>query len=241
MSEAENQRKMLSLFPHNLIGSLENLQQLTANRCDLLEVIFELEGLTAEESNIFNNLTLLDLSSLPKLLHIWKKGPREIKGFNYLKHLEVRRCYSLKCLFPPSIAKLLVKLEKITVFFCTEMEEILAKESGDEENRDVIAFPLVESIQLINLPKLECFYNEDNHAFEWPSLNSIDIIGCPKLKMFVSTSTKTPKLKGVDMGRRRRRGFQPIIEGDLNATIQHIIKEKGFNDRATPFDVFPYF
>ncbi|KAG6672372.1 hypothetical protein I3842_16G054500 [Carya illinoinensis] len=222
VSEAENQTKMLSLIPHNLIGSLKNLQRLYAHLCDLLEVIFELEGLNAEESNIFNNLTELKLSSLPKLLHIWKKGPREIKGFNYLRQLGVRGCHSLKCLFPPSIAKLLVKLEDITVRNCNEMEEILAKESGDEENRDVIAFPLVKVLTLQHLPKLECFYTEDNHAFEWPSLEIIQINGCPKLKMFVSTSTKTPKLKGV----RGFKTFQPIIEGDLNATIQHIIKEK---------------
>ncbi|KAG6624892.1 hypothetical protein CIPAW_16G057800 [Carya illinoinensis] len=57
----------------------------------------------------------------------------------------------------------------------------------------------------MNLPKLECFYKEDNHALEWPSLNRIQIIGCPKLKMFVSTSTKTPELKGV-------RGSKTIIK-----------------------------
>ncbi|KAG7941701.1 hypothetical protein I3843_16G058200 [Carya illinoinensis] len=137
VSEAENQTKMLSLFPHNLIGSLENLQKLSAYQCDLLEVIFELEGLNDEESNIFNNLTELTLDHLPKLLHIWKKGPREIKGFNYLRQLSVLTCHSLKCLFTPSIAKLLVKLEHIDVCHCNEMEEILAKEPGDEENRDI--------------------------------------------------------------------------------------------------------
>ncbi|KAG6672587.1 hypothetical protein I3842_16G065600 [Carya illinoinensis] len=223
VSETENHTKMLSLIPHDLIESLENLQKLLAYRCDSLEVIFELEGLNAEESNIFNNLTKLSLISLPKLLYIWKKGPREVKGFNYLRLLEVWSCDSLKCLFTPSIAKLLVKLEKIEVYDCNEIEEILAKEAGDEENRDVITFPLVKTLWLTNLQKLECFYIEDNHAFEWPSLDKITIAGCPNLKMFVSTSTKTPQLKGVHT---KSETFQPMIEGDLNATIQHIIKEK---------------
>ncbi|KAG7941830.1 hypothetical protein I3843_16G066700 [Carya illinoinensis] len=223
VSETENHTKMLSLIPHDLIESLENLQKLLAYRCDSLEVIFELEGLNAEESNIFNNLTKLSLISLPKLLYIWKKGPREVKGFNYLRLLEVWSCDSLKCLFTPSIAKLLVKLENIEVYDCNEIEEILAKEAGDEENRDVITFPLVKTLWLTNLQKLECFYIEDNHAFEWPSLDKITIAGCPNLKMFVSTSTKTPQLKGVHT---KSETFQPMIEGDLNATIQHIIKEK---------------
>ncbi|XP_040998144.1 probable disease resistance protein At4g27220 [Juglans microcarpa x Juglans regia] len=149
--ETENQAKMLSLFQYNLIESLENLQQLSIHRCDSLEVIFELEGLNAEESNIFNNLTVLSLIYLPKLLHIWKKGPRDIKGFNYLRLLRVWDCGSLKCLFTPSIAKLLVKLEKIQVSSCNEMGEILGKELGDEENRDVIAFPLVKTLKLEHL------------------------------------------------------------------------------------------
>ncbi|KAF5445104.1 hypothetical protein F2P56_034182 [Juglans regia] len=232
VSKTENQAKMLSLFPYNLIESLKNLQKLSANQCDSLEVIFELEGLNAEESNIFNNLRVLSLHFLPKLLHIWKKGPRDIKGFNYLRLLQVWKCGSLKCLFTPSIAKLLVKVEEIDVYGCNEMEEILAKELGDEENRDVIAFSLVNTLKLGNLPKLECFYTEDNHAFEWPSLNKMQIYGCPKLKMFVSTSTKTPKLKGVHM--RIEATFQPMVEGDLNTTIQHIIKRKGLNHFYPP-------
>ncbi|KAG2663953.1 hypothetical protein I3760_16G056200 [Carya illinoinensis] len=220
--ELENQTKMCSLFPYNLIESLENLKKLLASKCDSLEVIFELEGLNVEESNIFNNLAKLSLKTLPKVLNIWKKGPRDIKGFNNLRLLKVWGCDSLKCLFTLSIAKLLVKLEKIEVHYCNQMEEILAKESGDEKKRDVITFPQVKTLSLRGLPKLECFCNEAI-AFEWPSLEKMTIVGCEKLKMFVSTSMQTPKLKGVHTGSET---FQPMIEGDLNTTIQHIIKRK---------------
>ncbi|KAG7940920.1 hypothetical protein I3843_16G010500 [Carya illinoinensis] len=228
VSETENQTKMCSLFPYYLIESLGNLEQLTVEACDSLEVIFELdEGLRdLEESNyIFNNLTELKLFVLPELLHIWKKGPRDIKGFNNLRSLVVDGCDSLKCLFTPSIAKLLVKLEKITVWSCSEMKEILAKESGDEEKRDhVIAFPQVKNLRLVHLPKLECFCNEAI-AFIWSSLEKITIVGCEELKMFVpTTNMKTPKLQGVH--HTESETFQPMIEGDLNTTIQHIIKGK---------------
>ncbi|KAF5444569.1 hypothetical protein F2P56_033693 [Juglans regia] len=220
-SEIENQTKMWSLFPYYLIQSLKNLEILNAERCGSLEVIFELEGLNVEESNILNNLTVLGLQDLPKLLHIWKKGPRDIKGFNNLRLLRVGGCNSLKCLFTPSIAKLLVKLEEIKVEDCDEMEEIIAKESGDEEKRDhMIAFPQVKTLNLQFLQKLECFCNQ-TISCKWPSLENMTMDGCKKLKMFVSTSMETPKLKGV----LTEFGFQPMIEGDLNTTIQHIIKE----------------
>ncbi|KAG7940935.1 hypothetical protein I3843_16G011800 [Carya illinoinensis] len=223
VSETENQTKMWSLFPYNFIESLENLEKLTAFSCDSLEVIFELEGLHLEESNyIFNSLTEMSLLQLPKLLHIWKRGPREIKGFNNLRLLYVWECHSLKCLFTPSMSKLLVKLEEIKVSFCNEMKEILAKESGDEEKGDnVIAFPQVNTLSLEFLPNLECFCNAAN-AFEWPSLEKIIITYCGKLNMFVSSSMKTPKLKGV----HTESGFQPMIGKDLNTTIQHIMKGK---------------
>ncbi|KAG2663088.1 hypothetical protein I3760_16G010800 [Carya illinoinensis] len=232
VSETENQTKMCSLFPYYLIESLGNLEELEAWYCDSLEVIFELdEGLRdLEESNyIFNNLTVLKLIHLRKLLHIWKKGPRDIKGFNNLRFLLVSNCNSLKCLFTPSMAKLLVKLEEIEVHACDEMKEIIAKESGDEEKRDhVIAFPQVKTLQLSFLPKLECFCNEAI-AFEWPSLEEIKIVACEELKMFVPTrSMKAPKLQGVHhsdfVGYTGVETFQPMIEGDLNTTIQHIIK-----------------
>ncbi|KAG7940938.1 hypothetical protein I3843_16G012000 [Carya illinoinensis] len=217
VSETENQTKILG-----------NLEELRAWECDSLEVIFELdEGLRdLEESNyIFNNLTELNLIRLPKLLHIWKKGPRDIKGFNNLRLIIVSECHSLKCLFTPSIAKLLVKLEDIQVWYCNEIKEIIAKESGDEEKRDhVIAFPQVKTLRLMHLPKLECFCNEAI-AFIWPSLEKITIVGCEELKMFVpTTSMKTPKLQGVN--HTGSETFQPMIEGDLNTTIQHIIKGK---------------
>ncbi|XP_042964903.1 probable disease resistance protein At4g27220 isoform X1 [Carya illinoinensis] len=228
VSETENQTKMCSLFPYYLIESLGNLEVLYARACDSLEVIFELdEGLRDfEESNyIFNNLTRLTLRYLPKLLHIWKKGPRDIKGFNNLRLLRVWTSDSLKYLFTPSIAKLLVKLEEIDVWSCSEMREIIAKESGDEEKRyHVIAFPQVKTLRLHSLPKLECFCNEAI-AFIWPSLEDITIVQCEELKMFVpTTSMNTPKLQGVH--HTQSETFQPMIEGDLNTTIQHIIKGK---------------
>ncbi|KAG6624226.1 hypothetical protein CIPAW_16G011400 [Carya illinoinensis] len=139
-------------------------------------------------------------------------------------------CDSLKCLFTPSMAKLLVKLEEIEVHACYEMKEIIAKESGDEEKRDhVIAFPQVKTLSLGNLPKLECFCNKEAIAFEWPSLEKITIVECEELKMFVpTTSMKAPKLQGVHHSVRytEPETFQPMIEGDLNTTIQHIIKGK---------------
>ncbi|KAG6681893.1 hypothetical protein I3842_13G112200 [Carya illinoinensis] len=183
--------------------------------------IEDIWGLHVKESLVFDNLTELSLLFLPKLVHIWKKGPQEIRGFGNLKILRVDGCGSLKYLFSPSVAKLLVKLEKMEVTDCNEMNEILAKGlEGDEEKRKVIVFPQVNSLLLKNLPKLKCFCNEAN-AFEWPSLETIRILKCNSLKIFVPTEMKTPNLQGV-YAEAYWGTLQPMV-GDLNATIQHII------------------
>ncbi|KAG7950172.1 hypothetical protein I3843_13G098800 [Carya illinoinensis] len=219
--ETDNQVKIWSLIQSNLVESLQDLEKLDVHACDLLEVIFQLEGLHVKESLVFDNLTELSLLFLPKLVHIWKKGPQEIRGFGNLKILRVDGCGSLKYLFSPSVAKLLVKLEKMEVTDCNEMNEILAKGlEGDEEKRKVIVFPQVNSLLLKNLPKLKCFCNEAN-AFEWPSLETIRILKCNSLKIFVPTEMKTPNLQGV-YAEAYWGTLQPMV-GDLNATIQHII------------------
>ncbi|XP_040990912.1 uncharacterized protein LOC121238135 [Juglans microcarpa x Juglans regia] len=58
--ETDNQVKIWSLIQPNLVESLQNLG-LGITACDLLEVIFQLEGLNVEESLVFNNLTWLSL------------------------------------------------------------------------------------------------------------------------------------------------------------------------------------
>ncbi|KAF5447206.1 hypothetical protein F2P56_032775 [Juglans regia] len=196
--ETDNQVKIWSLIQSNLVESLQNLERLDVTACDLLEVIFQLEGLLVEESQlVFDNLTELSLFSLSKLVHIWKKGPQQIRGFGNLKVLRVEGCGSLKYLFSPFVAKLLVKLEKMEVSKCKEMDKIHAKGlGGEEEESEVIVFPRVNSLSLKDLPKLECFCNEAN-AFEWPSLETIRIVRCNSLKMFVPKEMKTPNLQGV--------------------------------------------
>ncbi|KAG6629537.1 hypothetical protein CIPAW_14G091100 [Carya illinoinensis] len=195
VNDRDIQTELRSLFPSSLIKSLQNLEQLKAEDCNSLEAIFELEGgLNLEKSSAFaacNNLKELQLQSLRKLKHIWKVvGPQEIRGFHKLRLLQVRECHSLKYLFSPSIAKLLVKLEKIEVEDCNEMEAILAK-ARDQNEKSEVTFPKVHTLSLLSLPKLECFCVEAN-AFKWPSLTKVEVVGCDKLKMFVPTEVETP-------------------------------------------------
>nr|POE70241.1 putative disease resistance protein [Quercus suber] len=229
-SDINNSSKIWSLFPSNLIECLKNLESVDLERCDSIEVIFQLEELNVEESHVapvLDQLRELYLNDLPKLMHIWKKGPKRIVGFGNLRLLKVENCNSLTNLFSPSIGKLLVMLEEIKVIRCKKIEELLAIAKEEEEEEEEVLFYKVNSILLENLPNLQCFCKEKN-AFEWPSLKKIMVIGCPNLRTFVPTNLvptnlKTPKLEGVYEDKEFKTSQW---KGDLNATIEHIFKGK---------------
>ncbi|XP_050241961.1 uncharacterized protein LOC126690889 [Quercus robur] len=226
-NDIDNNSKTWAFFPSHLIVCLKNLKMMKLSNCDSLEFIFQHEELKVEESHmalVLDQLRRLDLSDLPKLMHIWKKGPERILGFGNLRLLKVSGCDNLTCLFSPSVAKLLVMLEKIEVIYCKKIEEILTRAGEEEKEKDVL-FDKVNSIVLCNLPNLKCFCSETN-ALDWPSLKEIRVIKCPSLSTFIPSNLNTPKLEGVYNN-------HPWIEertchwkGDLNATIEHIFKGK---------------
>ena len=218
------------LFSPSIAKLLVMLEKIKVSHCEKIEDILARAGEEEEEKEshiapIFDQLRELVLMDLPKLVHIWKKGPERILGFGNLRLLKVWDCNSLTYLFSPLIAKLLVMLEKIEVSHCEKIEEILAS-AGEEEKEKDILFDKVNSILLRDLPNLKCFCPETN-AFEWPSLKEITVIGCPILSIFIPSNLKTPKLGGVY-------GKVPFIppertchwKGELNATIEHIFKGK---------------
>ncbi|GMY19465.1 disease resistance protein RPS2-like isoform X2 [Fagus crenata] len=203
---------------------LKNLEVIELEECHSVEAIFQLEELNVEENHVasvLNRLRDLKLNVLPKMMHIWKKGPERIIGFGNLRLLEVRECNSLTYLFSPSIAKLLVMLEEIQVVDCEKIEEILTRAREEEgEEKDIVLFNKVKWFLLKDLPNLKCFCNEAN-AFEWPSLQRVGVFSCPNLRTFVPANLKTPELEGVYDKYKTHHW-----KGDLNATIEHIFKGK---------------
>ena len=102
--------KIWSFFPSNMIECLKNLEVIELKGCHSIEAIFQLEELNVEENHVasvLNQLRDLKLNVLPKMMHIWKKGPERIMGFGNLRLLQARECNSLTYLFSPSIANCL--------------------------------------------------------------------------------------------------------------------------------------
>uniref|UniRef100_A0A2N9G5R2 Uncharacterized protein n=1 Tax=Fagus sylvatica TaxID=28930 RepID=A0A2N9G5R2_FAGSY len=194
-----------SFFPSNMIECLKNLEVIELRGCHSIEAIFQLEELNVEENHVasvLNQLRDLKLNVLPKMMHIWKKGPERIMGFGNLRLLE--RKYKLLT------AK---KLKK----------SLQEQEKKKEKKKTLFRLRKLTSIVLDNLPNLECFCNEAN-AFGWPSLKKMRVESCPTLRTFVPAKLLTPQLEGVYEDDEYK---TCQWKGDLNATIEHIFKGKG--------------
>ena len=249
--DIDNPSKIWYLFSSHIIECFKNLEEIDLRSCASLEAIFQIEELAIEESHVasvLDQLRKLKLIDLPKLMHIWKKGPERIIGFGNLRLLEVRKCNSLTYLFSPSIAKLLVMLEEIEVMHCQKIEEILARAREEEgEEKEIVLFNKVNSFVLMDLPNLKCFCNEAN-ALEWPSLKKVGVIRCPNLRTFVPANIKTPELEGVYEDYDFDDNFYKFEfkeraqwKGDLNATIEHILKGKVWHTLTTNLSLLGQF
>ncbi|KAG7968672.1 hypothetical protein I3843_08G165800 [Carya illinoinensis] len=137
------------------------------------------------EEVAFPNLTELHICGLAKIKHVWSKDPQTILRFQNIQEINAQKCASLKSLFPTSIDGCLKQLKKIRINDCG-VEEIVGDECGEAVGRTLVfVFPQVTSLDLANLPRLECFY-KGVHISKWPILESMSIEGCEKVEVFAS-------------------------------------------------------
>ncbi|MBA0817924.1 hypothetical protein Gohar_003745, partial [Gossypium harknessii] len=128
---------LLNIFPPFLLGVFQRLEKLIVTDCASLEEVFQLQvqGLEIDEANVvYSQLREVNLVRLPKLKHVWTKYSKENISFQNLRQVCIGECWSLKTLFPLSIAKDLQQLERLTIE-CCGLEEIVSKnvEGSDEQ------------------------------------------------------------------------------------------------------------
>ncbi|KAM7505255.1 hypothetical protein LguiB_004159 [Lonicera macranthoides] len=181
-------------FPTSVLPQLEHLEQLDIESCSSLEVVFDLQGLNANNegryellASVLTQLTDIDLYSLPKLRHIWKTGVHVIQGsFKNLSSLHLEHCDSLKHVFTPSMAKLLLELEEVEIVECENLEAIVAEDDREEYRLElgrgggitVNLFPQLTSLHLQGLRNLLTITPKP-YTF---NKSSLEVIDCDKLQ-----------------------------------------------------------
>ncbi|XVF03198.1 hypothetical protein REPUB_Repub04eG0240900 [Reevesia pubescens] len=177
--------ELLNIFSSFVLGVFRRLEILTVTDCTSLEEVFELQvqGLDIEETCVMaSQLRQLYTYRLPKLKHVWNKDPHGIISFQNLRQVNVWECWSLKSLFPFSIAKGLLQLESLSISQCG-VEEIVSKNIEGVEQDIWFEFNQLSFLNLWNLPNLKCFYS-GMHSIEWPMLKKLKTYWCGKIKIF---------------------------------------------------------
>ena len=188
------------LFSSKTIFWPPNLENLDIWNVDLLEVVFDLEGLKVDDDRqtitTLAQLKILTLRLNYGLTDVWKNVPRGIQVFQNLRSIEVSSCPCLRYIFPLSIAKLLVELQSIEINICDVIEDIVQRD-GEEEAADFALFPKVSSFIVDELPNLVTFCKEA-YSLEWSTMRKIKISQCNKLKTIGSEIQRPRKLKEIN-------------------------------------------
>ncbi|OMO58205.1 Disease resistance protein [Corchorus olitorius] len=205
-----------SLFPPPVAKYLVQLKSVKITTCDVLEQIFEEMGgvnhdrvlwkLETLEISVCGRLRCLFPPSITKHLmqlnsvkivdcHMLEKIFEEMEGANEglqkLESLEIRRCSSLKSLFPPSVAEKLVQLEKLHIEECDMVEQIMEEIlSANTQVQPPYLLPNLKTLNIGDCAKLECLMDTRKlhlPATEvMPNLEVLILTGMTHLKLLFS-------------------------------------------------------
>ncbi|TYG47943.1 hypothetical protein ES288_D11G383100v1 [Gossypium darwinii] len=177
---------LFNIFPPFLLGVFQRLEKLIVIDCASLEEVFQfqVQGLDTEETDVVaSQLREVNLVRLPRLKHVWTKYHKGNISFESLRQVCIRECWSLKTLFPYSIAKGLQQLEGLTISRCG-VEEIVSKNDEGSDKQEIwFAFNQLSSLMLWHLPYLTCFY-PGIHRTTWSALKKLTFSGCRRIKIF---------------------------------------------------------
>ncbi|KAH1084304.1 hypothetical protein J1N35_024065 [Gossypium stocksii] len=178
--------ELLNIFPPFLLWVFQRLEKLIVTDCASLKEVFQLQvqELEIDETNVvYAQLREVNLIRLPKLKNVWTKYRKGNISFENLRQVCIRECWSLKTLFPLSIAKDLQQLERLTIEKCGLEEIVLKNVEGSDEQEIWFAFNQLSILMLWNLPYLTCFY-PGMHRTTWPALKKLRIYKCGRIKIF---------------------------------------------------------
>ncbi|KAI7752887.1 hypothetical protein M8C21_000046 [Ambrosia artemisiifolia] len=185
-------------------------REIRIHLCSELVEIFETQGITnnggfGSHSDIDEGRAGTDTTTLaiPRLENI------HVPQLSNLKKLVIYECDLLQHVFTFSTLESLKQLEELAISKCSAMEVVVKKEN--EEQRKVVVFPHLKSIQLRSLPNLQGFFLGMN-GFEWPLLETVVIEKCPQMVVFTSGASIAPKLTYI----RTELGKHILDEGGLN-------------------------
>ncbi|KAL9418290.1 hypothetical protein AB3S75_041154 [Citrus x aurantiifolia] len=149
---------------------LNNLEILCIRELGL-QVVFQVEAIIAEgqENKLFPCLKTLQLEDLPELqVLLYHEGPTHNFSLQSLTYLRVYGCTMLRRLFSSTLARNLLQLEELSVWKCSELEQIIDEDEDEDE----------EHLQPVG----------PTHIFSLQNLTFLTVDGCSKLTRLLSST-----------------------------------------------------
>ncbi|XP_031270765.1 uncharacterized protein LOC116129150 [Pistacia vera] len=156
-----------------------SLEVMVLLHLDNLQLIWNSQQLHVES---FCKLKKVRVKFCEKLKTIVPSNSHGLLTFHNLKELTVENCWSMRSVFPVTIATGLVQLNDLCLVSCG-LEKIVSEKEVNGAPR--FFFPQLTNFRLYNLPELKCFY-PGFHTIEWPILKFVAVYGCKKIKIYAS-------------------------------------------------------
>lgn len=115
--------------------------------------------------------------------------------FNLLEDLYIADCNKLKNVMTPSLSRSLKNLRSLHLEACEELEDVImpSKDQERQTNINEILFPQLQTLTLVDLPKIYTFCHISTHI-KLPSSLQVRIRRCPLLKTFSLGSISCPSI-----------------------------------------------
>ncbi|GAY43945.1 hypothetical protein CUMW_078500 [Citrus unshiu] len=177
---------------------------------------------------VFPLLESLSLRRLINLETICDSQLTEDQSFSNLRIIEVSDCHELKHLFSFSMAKNLLRLQKVEVFFCDDLEMIVGPDrekpttslgfneiTADDDTAPKVILPRLEELNLMllrNMKKLWADHNQGMYCCQ--NLTKLYVSGSQRMKYLFSYSM----VKSLLQIQHLEIGFCDSMEGVVDTT-----------------------
>ncbi|KAL7611904.1 hypothetical protein Lser_V15G04801 [Lactuca serriola] len=184
------------VFPSNVVGQLNKLEELRISRCKSMVEIFESKEINKDGVDSTTNVGDGSDDTCTAIT-IPRSANMTLLQLPNLTILKIKRCEVLEYIFTSSTLESLKQLKELTVKQCKAVK-VIVKEDGDLPELKGF-FPRLKSLTLVDLPDLKGFFLGKNE-FRWKALEKVKIDGCPQMMNFTSGHSMTPKLNYIHTG-----------------------------------------
>ncbi|KAH9687125.1 AAA domain-containing protein [Citrus sinensis] len=200
------------------------LKHLWVNSCS--EILHIVGSVGRVRRKVFPLLESLSLWCLSKLETICDSQLTEDQSFSNLRIIIVRSCDKLKHLFSFSMAKNLLRLQKVEVLFGGDLEMIVGSDRekpttslgfneiiADDDTAPKVILPSLEELNLaylINMKKLWADHNQGMYCCQ--NLTKLHVVSCHRMKYLFSYSMVNSLLQLQHLEIRACKSMEGVVD-----------------------------